>query len=406
MERKKKILIITPRSPFTNTGACEQDRLSGIEWFVRNGYDVRVITKAFESDAQSINEYKEKLNICITPIPYAYRARKGFLKYWTFFKRLCWPLYWDGASFEYFDSYTQTVVKEAVESFNPDYVWFDYSYLWPLYHICEKRKIPIITRSINFEPIHFLDEDGRTFLNRIRSLPKYMSEYLSFSRSNYFFSITPKEEVMYKRFGKTPVKTLPLRSLPGRVEIPRNKVFHDGIRIGFMPSTYNVHHNREALRFLVEDVIPSLPDQIKGQVTLHVTGSKFPKEFEGNMPPQIIYEGFVPSVITFWQNMDIAVSPSLFGAGMQQKIFEPISLGVPTITAQRGLAGYPFINKEMVLCAETKKETVKAITDLVSDPQKTLELGTKGKKRAEEIFSQDTIDSLIRDALSRIYHIT
>jgi hypothetical protein len=41
----KKVLIITPRSPFQGRGADEQDRLEGVGWFMRNGFEVRVITK-------------------------------------------------------------------------------------------------------------------------------------------------------------------------------------------------------------------------------------------------------------------------------------------------------------------------------------------------------------------------
>lgn len=394
----KKILIITPRSPFTNTGACEQDRLSGIEWFIKHGFEVRVITKAYESDLQTINEFQKRFSIKVTPVAYRYASLRGVKKVLSVFGRLFWPPYWDGASFEYFDSETQRVVKSEVNDFNPDYAWFDYTYLWPLYGILRKKGIPVITRSINFESTHFLDEDGRNPLNYIRAFPKLVSEYITYLKSDYLFSITPKEENIYRRFGKSPVKNLPLRSLPKIVEIERNATQHDGIRIGFMPSTYNVHHNREALRFLVEKVMPSLLPSVSKNLTLHVTGSKFPKDMEGKMPPQVIYEGFVPSPIQFWQGMDIAVAPSIFGAGMQQKIFEPISLGVPTITSRRGIAGYDFECGKMVYCAETKDEVCSAIEDLVTNKEKMKEMSLSGKHRAKELFSQNVIDKTLQDA--------
>ena len=67
-------------------------------------------------------------------------------------------------------------VNKQVKEWKPDVVWFDYTYLWPLYSIFRKKNIPIITRSHNFEPLHFLEEEGRTFINRIKFVIKYLNE--------------------------------------------------------------------------------------------------------------------------------------------------------------------------------------------------------------------------------------
>jgi len=396
----KKILIITPRSPFTNTGACEQDRLSGIVWFIKNGYEVRVITKAFPSDQSSIDEFQKEHSIQIIPITYKYVGIHGAKKIWSVLKRLFWPPFWDGSALEYFDKEIKLAVQKEVLSFKPDYSWLDYTYLWPLYGILRKNKIPIITRSINFEPTHFLDEDGRNPINYVRALPKLISECISFWKSDYFFSITPKEEKKYRIIGNTPISTLPLRSLPSRVDVIGESEPNERVRIGFMPSTYNVHHNKEALRFLIEDVVPLLSSNIREKLTVHITGSKFPKDLEGKLPREVIYEGFVPNPIEFWQGMDIAISPSIFGAGMQQKIFEPITLGIPTITSSRGLAGYPFTCGEMVICAETKEEVCNVIKEFFQNREKIKAIGAAGKMKARELFSQDVIDKLINNSIS------
>ncbi len=105
--------------------------------------------------------------------------------------------YWDGAAFEYADPEIKAIFSRELDEFKPDAVWFDYTYLWPLYKIAKKNKIPIYTRSINFEPMHFLDEDGHSWWNYLKSIPKFVSEYLTTRMSDKIFAITPKEAEIY-----------------------------------------------------------------------------------------------------------------------------------------------------------------------------------------------------------------
>lgn len=386
----KKVLIVTPRSPFQGRGADEQDRLYGVKWFKKHGFEVEVVAMTMESDMPHLERAREQLGVAITAVPYKFQGRKKVLK------RILNPLYWDGAAFEYFDEEIQNTVREKVEHFEPDLVWFDYTYLWPLYKHVRRKGIPIVTRSINFEAVHFLDEDGRSPLNYLRSAPKFASEWLSFIWSDYFFAITVREERMYKRLGGTPVVTLPLRALPERV-LPRVEPHNERIKAGFMPSTYTVAHNRGALAQIIE-AAKSVPD-----VLIHVTGQKLPSELELQLPENVVYEGFVPSSIAFWQSCDIALAPSVFGGGMQQKIFEPITLGVPTITSKRGLAGYPFVCGEDVVCAEGSGAIARALLQLSRDRTKRQSLTQNAQSKAKKLFSQERIDNIMDSALTKIF---
>lgn len=388
-----KVLIITPRAPFQNRGADEQDRLAGIKWFIDNGHEVRVITKTVKNDLPYIDEARSTLGIKIIPVSYKFNGRRDWLK------RLFNPLYWDGAAYEYFDPEIQEVVSLEMDEFRPQLVWFDYTYLWPLYKLIHKTGVPIVTRSINFEPEHFLDEDGHNLINRIRSAPKYWSEKRALRGSSWFFAITPKEATIYKKMGAVPVRVLPLRALPTRL-IKRDLIQHNGIRIGFMPSTYNVSHNREALRFIIDKVWPALPEHIQKQTSIHLTGSKLPKELK--LPDKVVYEGFVPSSIEFWRRMDIALSPSLFGAGMQQKIFEPIALGVPTITSARGIAGYPFVCGIHLLCAMSKEEVVQSIINLSNNEALRSELSRNAQTLSRELFAPARFDQIMDEMFRHI----
>lgn len=386
----KKILIITPRSPFEGKGADEQDRLSGIRWFIEHSWDVRVITKVLPTDVEYVERTRKDLGINITAV--SYKSKRDFK---TILKRLLNPMYWDGAAYEYFDEEVQKAAMKEADEFHPDIVWFDYTYLWPLYPIFKKRGIPIITRSINFEPSHFLDEDGRNPVNFLRALPKLYSEWRSSRDSNLVLAITPSEEKKYLKLGAK-VLTLPLRGLPHKLTQQEKKIAKtEEVAIGFTASNYNVHHNLAALKFLLREVLPRLKVKFK----FRFTGAKLPKDMEENLPSRAFYLGFVPNLDEFWGKIDIAVMPSLFGSGMQQKIFEPLAKGVPTVTSHRAIAGYLFKEGIHYMGATTSNEFVDAIYNLSSDLEKRKALSKHARELSCELFSKKKIDQIIEEGI-------
>ena len=203
-KKKKKILIVMPKFPYPATGACEQDRMTGLEIFGKFGYEIKVIAKTIKGRMEDAKKIGQDMGIEVFPVSYKFKRD---------IKRFFNPLYWDGASYEYRDEEIVDVLNKQLNSFKPDVVWFEYTYLWPLYSIARKQNIPIVTRSINFEPTHFLEEDGYSFFNILKFPFKFISEILTASRSDFLFSITPKEEKTYRRLGVKNIANLPLRGL-------------------------------------------------------------------------------------------------------------------------------------------------------------------------------------------------
>lgn len=388
----KKILVITPRFPLPNIGADEKDRLGGIKQLKKLGFDVRVIAKVFRfQDKGIIEKFSADFGIPIKLLEYqnTFSAKK-FLN----------PLYWDGAAFEYADKSTKNAVDEAIKSFKPDLAWVDYTYLWPVHYILRKNKIPIITRSINFEPSHFLQEDGYSPFNLVKFLPKLAGEMMTIYKSSLIFSITPKEEKIYRHLGARNVVNLPLRGLPACFK--KRSVLRDKeiLKVIFMGSTYNVHHNRVALESVLKDIAPAVHKKYPGKFSFYISGRKIPSELERffNDKTSRIGNKNQEEFDDFLSDIDAAVVPSLCGAGMQQKIFEPLCRGIPLVVSPRGIAGYPFMNNEHLLFANTPEEFVDRLGDLL-DFSLRKKLAENAYNEARRIFSQENLDNLILTAL-------
>lgn len=398
-KRKKRVLVVTPIFPFPATGAEQADRACGFAQLTRLGFDVRVIVKLAERQSrEQLVEVGRRLGVKFTPVPYCYshrilswreRIRKLLLK----FKN---PLLFDGAALEYSDPTTKQAVAAALEQFNPDVVWFDYTYLWPLYKIVKTYNRPIVVRSINFEPIHFLQEEGWSVLNCLKVLPKLVSELITIRAADLLFAITPKEEKIYRTLGAKNVQTLPLRSLSDYLRGEHPIIDRRPLQVLFMGSTYNVAHNRRALEFIIKDIAPHMHCAYPGEFIFYILGSKMPAKYLQCCRNNVIYKGRIDDreFEDFLADVDIALMPSFFGAGMQQKIFEPLARGIPTLTAERGVAGYNFQDNIHLVLARNFNEFIAGLLRL-RDRALRERLSINSIRTARRFFSRAVLDEIV-----------
>lgn len=402
--KKIKILVITPKFPFPVRGACEQDRMSGLEIFIGLGYDIRVITKIVRGKEKLVSDVGKKLGIKIYSVPYNFVED---LPFWgrikRYIKRIINPLFWDGASYEYRDKNMINLLENQLDDFKPGVVWFQYSNLWPLYKFVKKRNIPIITRSHNFEATHFLEEMGFGLLNLIKFTSKFLGEIITARKADVLLSITPKEEKLYKKIGARNVFVLPLRSLYKYLKLnPFQVKDRKKFNVFFMGSTYNVPHNRKALEMIIKHIAPRVEEMMPGEFTFNILGAKLPKDFNMNLfGKNVVYRGYVEDIDEFLKNMDIALVPSLFGAGMQQKIFEPLCRGIPTITSARGLAGYPFEDNKHLLLALDSAEFVEKLIK-IKNVELRKSLAINSRDFCMDFFSESIIKETVLRSLDLI----
>lgn len=402
----KKVLIITPKFPYPATGACEQDRAAGIEFFLRNGWEVKIITKVYTEkyQAAAVAEGKKR-GIEVVPVPYKYLYGSAWWKkIWRALNRLARPWYLDGAAYEYSEPQIRRELLGALENYRPDLVWVDYTYLWPLYGIIKKAGVPIVTRSVNFEPRHFLEEDGVNILNIILYLPKLLSEILTARKSDVLAVLNPNEAKIYRLLGARRIFVLPLRGLPPLLGKNTEIKDHAPLHVLYMSSTYQVAHNRRAANFFISQIIPRIKEKFPGEFVFHFLGSKFPDELLSALDGETArYEGYVPAeqMENFLSHMDIAVSPSAKRVGMQQKVFEPLVRGLPLITSPQNLVGYPFRHQESVFLAESPEEYVDALR-LFRESVFRKKLSANAVNISVTLFSAEKINAITRSVIDSV----
>ncbi|HEY4504985.1 MAG TPA: glycosyltransferase [Candidatus Paceibacterota bacterium] len=401
-QKQKRILVVTPRLPVPPPGACEKDRYYNLLQLRDLGYEVCLLAKVSPGyDLNLVREFEKNERIKVITIPYVFMGRKSFL----FYLKHLLPWNWDGAAYEYSHSVTKKMFAKLLDEFKPNLVWFDYTYLWPLYKQVKKIGILIITRSINFEARHFLEEDGYTLINLIRFIPKFIGELITIRLSDHIFAITPDEQKTYEKFGgkknnvsKTSI--LPLRGLAHVLDNPVPVKEREVLKVFFMGSTYNVHHNKAALEYVIREVAPIIESQFPKKFEFHILGKQIPDDLQKFITGNVKYVGYQDPKV-YLQDMDIALIPSLFGAGMQQKVFEPLCLGLPLVTHPRAIAGYPFTPGVHYLEARAPSEFASSLERL-RDPNLRRTLSLSAHTRAKELFSQDKLDGLVGGVIDEL----
>ncbi len=400
----KKILIVTPNVLIPTHGACEQDRIEGILQLKRLGFDVQVLGKIFSFQSkENIEAFSKVHEVPFHVVPYRYNEpRNLFQNFFYYFKRLIHPSYWDGSVYEYADPSMCERMEEVLQAWKPDIVWFDYTFMLPLYRLARRHGSKIITHSLIYDPKNILEEEGRTLKNYIRAGLKTITDIISIKRSDYFFAIAPDEKRMYERLGAKKIALLPLRALYHL--LGKNKDIRDRsvLNVFFLGSSYHIKHNLGAAAFIINEIVPRVQKLYQNKFRFFITGGKLPEDLEQKCSKQgISYVGFVENLDSFLADMDIALIPSLFGTGMQQKIFEPLTRGFPTITSTRGLGDYPFETEKEILAAETADEFVAQLGGLL-DVEKRRVISSAALEKSKHFFSREVSDRTVKTAIAAV----
>jgi glycosyltransferase involved in cell wall biosynthesis len=390
-----KILIANPALVRLHSlGACEQDRLTNVDRLRALGHEVHVFTgyMPYQNEMEVRAFYAARhLEPTLVRIGGARFDLRRFTRLATL----------DGMAWEYAAPHIQSAATQLIERFHPDVMWCHGSYTWGPGEAAQRAGVPVIIRSVNYEPEQLLHEAANVAGKRIRYAAKKAGEARAMHLARVMAAITPDEAAIYRRIGGgASVETLPLQTLPALLRPAREAAADTPLQVFMMGASYNVQHNRAALAFVVEQVVPAVRTAAPGAFVFHVLGSKVPAEFTQHAAPDLVFDGYVPDLDAHLDRMDIALAPSLGGVGMQQKVFEPLCRAFPTLTHQRAMAGYPFVDGEHVLLAEDAAQYVQALLSL-RDASLRARLSSAAAQQAAALFGEAQIRERIGEMLAK-----
>jgi glycosyltransferase involved in cell wall biosynthesis len=151
------------------------------------------------------------------------------------------------------------------------------------------------------------------------------------------------------------------------------------------------HANVTMVLYFVEQVLPRI-QATRPEAKLWVVGKDPAREIQalGNRPG-VVVTGTVEDLRPYLQQAAVAVSPVIYGAGIQNKVLEAMACGTPVVSTPQAVSALNTRPGEDVLIGQDPDDFAKLVIDLLADPHYQREVGQAGLRYVEKFHHWSAI---------------
>lgn len=162
--------------------------------------------------------------------------------------------------------------------------------------------------------------------------------------------------------------------------------------------------NQEAVRFLCESIMPQLLKQMP-KARLLIAGANMPESMKQWGTNNIQCIGRVNDIRSAYGSAKLFVAPLFSGAGVQNKMLEAMSMGMPCITTSLVQTPLNAPINNTLLTAETANEFCEAIVRLLNNPEDGKIIGQAARQWVETNYqwkaANATLIELIQQTMNK-----
>ncbi len=125
--------------------------------------------------------------------------------------------------------------------------------------------------------------------------------------------------------------------------------------------------NTEGLLWFAREVLPRVRAALPG-CRLRVTGAHPPADIAWLEGRSVEFVGHLHDLQDFYEEIRVAISPTLFGAGVKLKTVEAIQYGVPVVATDEAVGGFDTEMRRAVWATSDPAEFARAIVAFYRDP--------------------------------------
>ena len=159
--------------------------------------------------------------------------------------------------------------------------------------------------------------------------------------------------------------------------------------------------NEDAVHFMAREVLPLIRKSLSG-IELLVVGVNAPLEFAEYASSGVRLLGYVPDLDPIMSGCRIFVAPIRFGSGVNGKIGEALSYGLPVVTTTVGAEGWGFTDGEQVLIADTPSDFAGAVLHLYGNAGLWQRLADGGYGHIAENYTPEVVGKVINDSVRAV----
>ncbi|MFQ5614638.1 MAG: glycosyltransferase, partial [Anaerolineae bacterium] len=140
------------------------------------------------------------------------------------------------------------------------------------------------------------------------------------------------------------------------------------------------HANVTMALHLVQDIMPCIWAE-RPAVKLTLAGQNPPPPVQAlGQDPRVTVTGYVPDIRPYLQQAAVAVAPSVYGAGIQNKVLEAMACGLPVVATERAIAALGLQPGRDLLAASEPAAFAGQVLRLLADPDLRRTIGGNGRR--------------------------
>ena len=301
----------------------------------------------------------------------------------------------------YFDISVRSKIKRELESENYDLIHAETFYVMPN---IPQTKIPIFLVE---QVIEYL-----VYQSFVKGLPLWMFFIKPFLLADVF------KIKWWERYYWRKAKRLAAMSDDDRLFIQNHSplkvvVIANGVDIDYFAKTEKLKPksptvlfvgqfkwlpNRDATKFLVEEIWPKIKSQIK-TAKLWIVGRNPPLDILKFTGPDVQVDGEVEDVRLAYAKADVLLAPIRNGRGTKYKILEAMATNTPIIGSKLAVEGIHIRNGKEAFVAETASDLAAKTLEVLKNPK----LGQELASRAYQLVKSQYDWKKISSELDRVY---
>jgi GT2 family glycosyltransferase len=155
--------------------------------------------------------------------------------------------------------------------------------------------------------------------------------------------------------------------------------------------------NSDAIHYFMREIFPSINKLMP--VVFYIIGSGASPEIGAYESNNVKVLGYVPDIDPFFQSARVFVAPLRFGAGVNGKIGEALSYGLPVVTTSIGAEGIGLTSGENAMIADDPAEFANSVLRVYRDIDLWHCLSDSGYQHIENHFTPQIVGQKIEDGL-------
>lgn len=156
--------------------------------------------------------------------------------------------------------------------------------------------------------------------------------------------------------------------------------------------------NIEAAKFISKKIFPLLQEKVPN-IKILISGSNPSKKVLRLSNENIKVTGWVDDIRETYCSGKVFFAPMSLGSGLQNKLLEAMSLGIPCITSNLCNESLGATHMKNIIIGNSVEQYISQILNILSNPELISEIGKNGREFVNKKFSWESSNKILMEIL-------